>query len=129
MILTVAPSPVPYPSPSNGIVDSWNCTDVVGPSPSPIDAIPVPTTTSVWAKTGTECAVSHYSETYPQPVTVNASTAPAPDFTPDPAGYSPGDTGNWSDMSGWFAGVLVAVVLGPFALVTFLRWFRKTLAS
>lgn len=128
-MLTVAPSPVPYPSPSNGVMDSWTCTDVVGPSPYPTDVLlpsPSPTTTTVWARTGEDCAVTHYSNVYPAPP-ANVTVAPGVQGTADPAGYTPGDTGNWNDLGPWWAAVIAAACLAPFAFLFFVRIGRRVL--
>lgn len=44
-----------------------------------------------------------------------------------PGGYDPGDTGNWSDIGPWWAAVVFAVVLAPFAFKTFLAAVRHFL--
>lgn len=59
------------------------------------------------------CAVQHY--------------AIVPTATPYAGGYAPGDTGNWSDIGPWFAALLAAVVIGPFALYTFLNWIKEVM--
>lgn len=42
-----------------------------------------------------------------------------------PGGYSPGDTGNWSDIGPWFATVIFALVLAPFAFHSLMNAVRR----
>lgn len=58
------------------------------------------------------------------PMTVtDTSTA-----TTNPYGaYSPGDTGNWSDIGPWFAAVMFGLVLIPFAFKTLLAGIYRVI--
>lgn len=128
-MITVAPSPVPYPTASNGVVDSWQC---VNRAPT-ATAVPAPVggtaSTQIYIP-GYDCAVTHYSEMYPDPaVTTYATTSPAPAPSAYAGGYSPGDTGNWENIGPWFAALLAACVIGPIALKTLLRWIQEAFGS
>lgn len=134
-----APSPTPYPTTGNAKVDSYRCNNAA-PTMTPVavpDALPGTTSNQVWVPYY-ECAVTHWTLESPAPIvspvvnnTTNnyPSTAPAPAATPYAGGYTPQDPGNWTDIGPWFATLLVAVVLGPYCLMTFLRWIREVFSN
>ncbi len=131
MTLSVAPSPTPQPTVGNGTVDSWQCVNRA-PVATAVPAPPLGAQTNQIYIPGYDCAVTHWSLQSPAPLvspvinnTYAATSSPAPTPTPYAGGFTPQDTGNWSDIGPWFATLLVAVVLGPYCLMTFLRWIRE----
>lgn len=94
MSFSVAPSPTPYPSPSNGVVDSWHCTNAA-PVVTAVPAPPLGAQTNQIYIPSYDCAVTHWSETREFPVSV----VPAPAGTPAAAGYNVSDNnyGSWDD--------------------------------
>lgn len=88
---------------------------VLVPDMASAEVIPSPSDTAVATASPSPAAA---------PVTAPVAAA---EPTPYPGGYSPGDTGNWSDMPAWFAALITAAFLGPLAWLSLMRWVRPVL--
>lgn len=99
------PAPMPYPTPTdsvNAVPFKWSCDDRLFDAGPPV--IP----------SGTDCYVTEW-QIVPAPVTIAESTSSPVVATAYPGGYEGSDNGNWTDLGPWFAAVICAAVLAPFA--------------
>jgi hypothetical protein len=143
------PSPAPRPTSGNAVPSAWQCSNTHADVDPALNMDYEPTSQScvitAWASTGSESV--KVTESVPLVVGINSMPAVTVQNTPLPvqlqnssgapsnsegvatAAYPGGytyDESNWSDIGPWFASMVFAVVLAPYAFQTFMKWIRES---
>lgn len=122
------PNPVPYPSPSNGVMAKWHCENATPVQTTIPNAGGLGSTTTTYIPYY-DCAVSQWQNTYESQTSVSVTQAPNTVGTPNPAGYNTATQyGGWDDhfVTNLVQGVFI-IALGVLIIGLLVHWGKVAL--